>query len=70
MPKMQCMTPEQAIHHFGSKAKLASVLGTSLPTIYDWIAAGEIPEGRQYQIELASGGVLKADKPALRLEAA
>lgn len=61
------MKPEQAIEHFGSKAQLALVLGASLPTIYDWVNAGEIPEARQYQIELATGGALKADKPALRV---
>lgn len=62
------MTLQDAIQFFGSKAKLAHALGVALPTVYEW--EDDIPEGRQYQIELATCGALKADKPALRREAA
>lgn len=62
------MTPKQAIKHFGTISKLARALGLSNPSIYDWLNAGEIPEARQYQIELATCGALRADKPALRTD--
>lgn len=62
------MTLDDAIRFFGSKTRLSSALGVALPTVYEW--EREIPEGRQYQIELATGGALKADKPALRKEVA
>lgn len=60
------MTPSQAIQHFDGIPRLAKALGVAPPTIYDWLNAESIPMVRQYQIELASAGVLRADKPALR----
>ncbi len=61
------MKPADAIRHFGSISKLARALGLAPPTIHDWVNNGEIPESRQYQVQLASNGVLLADKPALRI---
>ena len=60
------MTPDQALEHFGTKAEIARVLGIAPPSVIEWFDAGVIPEGRQYQIELATNGTLKADKPANR----
>jgi DNA-binding transcriptional regulator YdaS (Cro superfamily) len=60
------MSPEQAIKFFGTQAELARVLGVKQPSIAEWKEAGEIPEARQYQIELATNGELRADKPANR----
>lgn len=42
------------------------MLGCKQPSIAEWFDKGEVPEGRQYQLELATGGVLKANKPANR----
>lgn len=64
------MTPDQAIQFFGSKSKLARAVGAAPSSISEWVANDEIPEGRQYQIELISKGVLLADKPALRAQVA
>jgi hypothetical protein len=67
------MTPHQVERHYGSKAEIARVLGCKLPSIYEWFEIDSktgqlrgVPDGRQYQIELATGGKLKADKPADR----
>jgi hypothetical protein len=60
------MTPKDLEEHFGSKPEIARALGVSLPSVYDWFNAGEVPEGRQYQVELATNGALRASKPALR----
>lgn len=46
---------------------VARALGIKAPSIYDWIETGMVPEIRQYQIEMASKGALRADKPALRV---
>ena len=61
------MSPKQALDYYGSQAELARVCGIKQPSVAEWFDAGEIPEGRQYQLVLASGGALKADKPANRL---
>jgi DNA-binding transcriptional regulator YdaS (Cro superfamily) len=64
--KISRMSPKQAIDHFGSQAKLARALGVKQPSVFAWVAEGEIPLPRQYQIELATAGVLRADLPANR----
>jgi hypothetical protein len=61
------MSPKQVIEFFGSPLKAAVALGLKAPSIYDWIDGGEVPEARQYQIEMATDGALRADKPALRV---
>jgi hypothetical protein len=63
------MTPKQALAHFGSQAEIARVCGIKQPSVAEWFEAGAIPEGRQYQLVLASGGTLQADKPANRAAA-
>lgn len=60
------MSPQQALEYFGTKAEIARVLGITAPSVVEWFDAGVIPEGRQYQLELATGGALKADRPANR----
>lgn len=64
------MSPKQLIEFFGTQAKAARALGLSQPTVAGWIVAGEIPEARQYQVEIATNGALRADRPALRVVAA
>lgn len=64
------MTPEAAIKHFGTQTKLAQALGLAQSSVAEWAANQSIPLSRQYQIELATNGQLKADQPALRTEAA
>lgn len=64
------MTPHDAIHHFKTQTRLAAALGMSQSSVAEWVSNGYIPLPRQYQIELATDGALKADKPALRTEAA
>ncbi len=64
------MTPQQIESYFGSKPEIAKVLGCSLASVYEWFDEDRgVPEGRQYQIELATKGKLKAEKPANRAKA-
>jgi transcriptional repressor of cell division inhibition gene dicB len=59
IPNNVGMTTSDAIEFFGSKADVAAALGLKKPSIYEW---GEYPpELRQIQIEILSGGKLKAE---------
>lgn len=40
--------------------------GVRPPSVSEWFDDDVIPEGRQYQLQIASGGMLVADKPANR----
>ncbi|MGU5696729.1 Cro/CI family transcriptional regulator [Aeromonas allosaccharophila] len=53
------MTTSNAVKYFGSKAAIARALGINKAAVSQW---GEtIPEGRAYQIEVLTGGKLKAN---------
>lgn len=64
MPKLVAMTYDQSIKFFGTQSEMARALGVEPPSVYEW--KNGIPLVRQYQIELATKGKLKADVPALR----
>ena len=53
------MRTRDAIKYAGSRQALADLLGCTLPAIYQWKAYP--PGGRQLQIEVISGGALKAE---------
>ena len=53
------MKTESAVKHFGSKAALADALGIKRSAVSQW--GDTIPQGRAYQIEVLTGGALKAD---------
>lgn len=53
------MKKVDAIKYFGSSAKLARFLSIDRTAVYQW---GEfIPENRQYELEVKTGGILKSD---------
>ena len=54
------MTLKEAVDHFGSKKALADSLGLVRSTITNW--GDEIPDVRQYQIQVITKGKLKAAK--------
>lgn len=56
------MQPSQLIAHFDGIAAAARALKVSPPSISQWIESGRIPIDRQCQIELVTGGALKADR--------
>jgi len=66
---MADMTPKDVIDYFGGQTSTALALGIKPHSVFGWIEAGEVPECRQYQIEMATGGKLRASKPALRVTA-
>lgn len=58
------MTPQEAIAHYGTQVRLAAALGIKQPAVAGWVKSGHIPPVRQYQIQVASRGRLRADKGA------
>lgn len=55
------MTPADVINHFGTQQKTARALGMAQSSIAGWVEENRVPLGRQYQIQVLTGGVLKAD---------
>lgn len=53
------MTMEQVLEIW-TPAKLADVLDTSVQNICGWLREGRIPRGRQYELQVKSGGRLIA----------
>lgn len=64
------MSPHDLLTIWPSQAEIARALGVQPPSVAEWFDRGLVPEGRQYQVQLASGGRLVADKPPLRTAAA
>ena len=54
------MKTQDAIDYFGGRQQLADALGISRPATYEW--GEKVPELRQYQIEVLSGGALRAER--------
>ena len=52
------MLKDDVIKHFGSSAQIAKALGISHAAVSRW--NDTIPKGRAYQIEVMTGGALKA----------
>ncbi len=53
------MKKQDALDHFGGVVGLAKALGCKPQAISQW--GNTIPKGRAYQIEVVTGGALKAD---------
>lgn len=60
------MTPQEVLRYFGTQSNIAKAVGCKDSSVSEWFDKGEVPEGRQYQIELATRGFLRASKPPLR----
>ena len=56
------MKKADAINYFGSAAEMARKLNISEAAVSQW--GDTIPQGRTYQIEVLTGGALKADPTA------
>jgi hypothetical protein len=65
------MTANDLLKYFGTKTAIARALGCTPASVAEWFYPNVgVPEGRQYQAQLATRGALKADVPALRKKAA
>ncbi len=53
------MQAQEVVTHYGGISKVAKELGISYQAVRGWIQKGEVPEGRQWQLQAMSGGTLK-----------
>ena len=58
------MRKADVLNHFGGVTKTAIALGINKATVSCW--SESIPKGRAYQIEVLTGGKLKAEPSQLR----
>ena len=59
------MRLEEAVEYFGGIKALSDILGVWPATIYQWRErGGEIPRGRQYELQVKTGGALLVDTGA------
>lgn len=59
------MTPDQVKEHFGvaTQTALAVELQRPISTVAEWFQRGRIPRAVQFELEIATGGKLKAERP-------
>lgn len=62
MPIITNMELHQVVAYYGTQTKAAIALGVTQGSISAWGRAG-IPIPRQFQIEVMTGGALKATRP-------
>lgn len=59
------MKASDVITHFGGIPEAAKALGVTRSAVWQWLErkGDSVPENRQYQVEVVTGGALKADRP-------
>ena len=61
------MTPEQVVAHFGgTQVKAAEALGLRQSAVSEWFRHGYVPLGRQYEIQVLTGGTLRANPDSIK----
>ncbi len=55
------MKKTEVVTHFGTLQAVADALGITIGAVWQW--GEDLPVGRQAEIELITGGALKADLP-------
>jgi hypothetical protein len=63
------MEPSEVIQHFGTQQKVADALGLAQSSVAGWVEENRVPIGRQYQIQVLTGGVLQAEPQKKRAAA-
>lgn len=58
------MTTEQVLAHYGNQMKVAGILNISRQAVNGWGERPPLP--KQYELEVKSGGALKADRLVLQ----
>lgn len=64
------MTLNQVKRYYGTVAKTAEACGTSYQVAQKWYLSGVLPMGRQCQLEILTGGKLRADRKKWNLRSA
>jgi len=60
------MTPKDVLKFYKTQAAAAHALRIQQPSVALWVKQGRIPHGRQAQLQLITGGALRADFPKRR----
>lgn len=55
------MDTQDLIDHFGTLTNAAKAIGTSIQVVSAWNTKNRIPLGRQYEIQVLTGGKLRAN---------
>lgn len=55
------MNMQQLVEYFGNQRAIAKALNTSDQVVSMWKVKDRIPLGRQYEIQILTGGRLRAD---------
>jgi hypothetical protein len=55
------MNTQDLKNHFGTLTAAAKALGTSIQVVSAWNTKDRIPPGRQFEIQILTGGKLQAD---------
>ena len=56
------MTPSEVVAHFGSVRRVTETLGITQQAFSNWQRRGYIPLGRQYELQILTGGRLVAER--------
>lgn len=56
------MTIQQVLDHFGGIAATSKALDISYQAVRQWVDKGEVPEGRQWQIQALTSGALSVQQ--------
>jgi len=62
------MKPIDLLEFYKNQRAIALRLGITEQAVGHWFRIGDIPEGRQYQLEIMHEGAIKADRPCRELD--
>lgn len=60
------MTPREVIEFYGTQKGVAAAVGISQASVSEWVSNGYVPLGRQYELQVLTGGRLKADPESVK----
>ena len=58
------MSTDDLVRYFGSQIATARALGVDKRVVNYWFTKGQIPRGRQFEIQVLTGGRLKVETAA------
>mgnify|MGYP000946324714 CR=1 FL=1 len=58
------MKISEVIEYYGGVADTARALNISYQAVQQWVEKGEVPEGRQWQLQAITDGALTVDQTA------
>jgi phage antirepressor YoqD-like protein len=56
------MTIDQVLKHFGGVSETAKAFGIEYQAVHQWVRKGKVPEGRQWQLQSMTNGLLTVEQ--------